>query len=445
MKSKNILLFLIGTFSMTQVRIIGSIGLSEFAFFIAAPFVFARNYTLLKRDGFVTALNLSLLSLLGCWVASIYNNIEWPFLLRGCASAYSIFAGIVCYHHLLRENNAGIKWFLVGFCLTGVINTFFLQTSVESSLYAGNATGVEAAEGIMSSPIYWIKRLTPFVALPYRGWYLSTPLVYCVMAPLSMALFAILTSESGRSAALGMMGATAMILLGGKSVRRMQSISRHFVRYLILAIVAILIANLGYRWSATSGVLGEKAQVKYERQTHGSSSILKLLMGGRLAFFVGVYAGCKQPIVGYGPWAVDNYGYMQDFLAKYGTEEDYKEYIDNSVFFTNKVAYIPAHSHIIGSWISNGIFGLIFWLYVIYKILEFIRKNLGAVPQWYGLLAAGMPPLLWDIFFSPYTSRMYFPFYFTMLLFANAIAKGRIPMPPAMIAEIVKSGAKKKR
>ena len=444
-KKKNILLFLIGAFSMTQVRIIGSIGISEFAVFLAAPFVFVQNYSLLRKDGFMPVLNLSLLSLAGCCIASLYNHIEVPFMLRGCASAYSIFAGIVCFHHLLRGNDSGIKWVLIGFCLTGVINTFFFQTSVESTLYADRATGFEAAEGVMSSPIYWIKRITPFVTLPYRGWYLSTPFAYSVLAPLFMAGFAMLTSASGRSAALGLIGASAMILIGGKSICKMRRISKHFAGYLILAILGIWMANLGYRWAATSGALGEKAQAKYEQQTQGSSSVLKLLMGGRLAFFVGVYAGCKQPILGYGPWAVDNYGYMQYFLSKYGTEEDYEAYLNSAVVLFNKVAYIPAHSHIVGFWISNGIFGLIFWLYVIYKMFEFVGKNIGVVPQWYGLLAAGMPSMLWAIFFSPYTSRMYFPFYFTMLLFANAIAKGRMPMPPAMIAEIIKSGAKKKR
>ena len=412
---------------------------SECFVFLLAPFVFVMNYSLLKKDGFVPALNLSLLSLIGCCIASLYNHIEWPFALRGCASTYSIFAGIVCFHHLLRGKFSGIKWFLIGYCLTGVINTFIFQTSVESQLYANSITGIEAVEGIMSSPIYWIKRISPFVMLPFRGWYLSTPIVYSVLAPLCMALFAIMTSTSGRSAALGLIGMSAMIFIGRKKISRMQQISKHFTVYLLLAVIGIFLANFAYRWAATSGIMGEKSRVKYEQQTQGSSSVLRLLMGGRLPFFVGMYAGCKQPIVGYGPWAVDHYGYMQHFLSKYGTADDYEMYLNSAEYLFHKVAYIPAHSHIVGAWISNGIFGLIFWVYVLYKLFEFLKKNLGAVPQWYGLLAAGTPPLLWDIFFSPYTSRMYFPFFFTMLLFANAIAKGRIQMPPDMIREIIKS------
>lgn len=443
--SRNIILFLIGTFSMTQVRIIGSIGISEAILFIVAPFVFARDYGLLRKDGFMVTLFLSLMSLVGCCMASLYNHIDMPFALRGCASTYSIFAGIVCFHSLLRNNYNGIRWFLVGFCLTGVINTFFFQTSVESQLYADFETGINAAEGIMSSPIYWIKRVTPFVSLPYRGWYLSVPLVYSAMAPLCMAAFSILTSTSGRSAALGLIGSAAMVVVGGKRIYRMRNISRGFVKYFIFALIGIWVANFGYRWAATNGVLGEKAQLKYEQQTHGSSSILKLLMGGRLPFFVGLYAGCKQPIVGYGPWAVDHYGYLQYFLSKYGTQDDYEAYLNSAVVTRGKIEYIPAHSHIIGSWISNGILGLLFWLYVLYKIFEYVRRNLSAVPQWYGLLAAGIPPLLWDIFFSPYTSRVYFPFYFTLILFANGIARGKISMPSAMIKEIIENESKSKR
>jgi hypothetical protein len=303
-------------------------------------------------------------------------------------------------------------------------------------LYAGGGTGLDAVEGIMSSPIYWIQRLTPFVALPYRAWYFSTPIAYSVIAPLAMAAFAILSSESGRSASLGLIAGAAIIMLGRKSVIRMKSISKSIYMYMIIAMASIWCANMCYRIAATSGALGEKALKKYEEQTQGSSSILKLLMGGRLPFFIGLYAGCRQPIVGYGPWAVDHYGYTEEFLAKYGTADDYDNLVNSYSYLQGKTMYIPAHSHIVLFWISNGIFGLLFWLYVLFKIFEYFRKNLAAVPQWYGLLAAGAPPILWDIFFSPYTSRMYFPFYFVMILFVNSVAKGRIQLPRDMVCEI---------
>ena len=59
MKGKNFWLFLIGTFSMTQVRLIGSIGISEVIVFVVAPFVFVSDYRFLKRDGFMPMVNLS--------------------------------------------------------------------------------------------------------------------------------------------------------------------------------------------------------------------------------------------------------------------------------------------------------------------------------------------------------------------------------------------------
>lgn len=439
MKGKNLWLFLIGTFSMTQIQIIGSIGISELFLFVIAPFLFVQNYSLLKNDGFLAPVYLSVLSLVGCCIASLYNNIGLPLFLRGFASTYSIFAVLISYHYFLRNNFGGVKWLLFGICLTGIINTFIFQSSVESTLYAEGETGVEAAAMVMSSPLYWIQRLTPFIALPYRAWYLSTPVSYSILAPIGLSLFAILSTTSGRSAALGLIGASAVIFIGKKSIKKMQKISKHFTRYFILAIIGIWVANLGYRYAATTGILGEKALAKYMAQTQGSSSMLKLLMGGRLPFFVGLYAGCKQPIVGYGPWAIDKYGYTEKFLSKYGTVDDYEAFLNSGAYKYKKAMAIPAHSYIIGAWISNGVFGLIFWIYVLCKMFNYFRRNLAVVPQWYGILAAGMPAMLWDMFFSPYTARMYFPLYFALILFADAIAKGRIQMPPDMIREIIKS------
>jgi ribonucleotide monophosphatase NagD (HAD superfamily) len=42
--------------------------------------------------------------------------------------------------------------------------------------------------------------------------------------------------------------------------------------------------------------------------------------------FCGLIACVDRPIVGFGPWAKDNYGYTGEFLEKYGTYEDSLNY-----------------------------------------------------------------------------------------------------------------------
>ena len=44
-------LFMIGCFSMTQIRLGAKIGISESGCLLAAPFLFLRDYPLYKRDG----------------------------------------------------------------------------------------------------------------------------------------------------------------------------------------------------------------------------------------------------------------------------------------------------------------------------------------------------------------------------------------------------------
>ena len=91
-KTASWFLFLLGTFSMTQIRIIGSIGISELVVFVLAPWVFLIDYKVLKYDGFMPAIWLALLMCLGCVVASIANYTPFLLFLKGLATPYTIFS-----------------------------------------------------------------------------------------------------------------------------------------------------------------------------------------------------------------------------------------------------------------------------------------------------------------------------------------------------------------
>ena len=436
-------LFLLGTFSMTQVHVIGNIGISELVLFLIAPFVFIQDHRLLKHDGFMTAVWLALLSCCGCVIASMVNHTPFQKFIRGFASPYAVFSILVVGHRLVRNSLSGYKWFCLGLGLTWIINIFVFQRGVEADANAGGARGLAAVEGVMDGTLFWVSRIKAIMQVPISGWYQQIPIGYSILAPVFLFFFSALTTASGRSTAAGAFGSVVLVILGGKKRRQMRQLSKNFWVVVVLGLISAQLLTMGYKAAALKGLLGEQALKKYEQQMKGEKSgVLATLMGGRLEFFVGVYSGLKRPIIGYGPWALDVYGYHDEFLAKYGNADDYEHYLNDQKFqkLTGRtfVRTLGAHSHIIGAWLKHGIFGFLFWLYFICQIIRYFRRDLATVPQWFGMLAVVTPSLLWNIFFSPFGDRVGVIMILVYLLMTKAIRLGKIYLPYEMTMEIDK-------
>ena len=439
----NLPMFLVGCFSMTQVNFIGSIGISEFFLLAAGPLFFFSDYQLLQRDGFLPIVWLSILCCVGCLLGSVANHTPLPLLLRGLATPSVVFCALVVGHRYLRRSPGSFVWFFLGVAISWTINIFVFQRGVDSAIWAGGAKGLEATEGIMGSPTFWISRVKIWMNIPIQFAYLKTPFLYSFLTPVFLFFFSALTSESGRSAALSAIGAAAMVYLGGKKRLKMRRFSRIVIWVLLAAMVGISLMNKAYKHAAASGALGEKAQVKFQNQMKGDmkAGVLTTLMRGRMEFFVGAYACLQRPLLGYGPWAMDEHGYYEEFLTKYGSYEDYEGYMKFKLTFErgHGVSYItpiPAHSHIMGFWLWYGIFGLLFWLYVLAQIFRYFKRDLATVPQWYGIIAVGVPSLLWNMFFSPFGDRVPTAMVMVGLMMTRAIRMGRVRMPFQMQKEV---------
>lgn len=440
----NVALFLLGGFSMTQVHLVGNIGISELVLFICAPVIFVTDYHALRRQGFLPLIWLLVLCCVGCVISSLVNHTPVPYFARGLATPYALFCTVVVGRRLVSRSLNGIKWFVLGVAVSVTINIFMFQQGVEADAYAEGARGMSAVDGIMNGKMFWITRLNAWMDVFLKGWYLSTPLCFSVAAPLLMCAFSMLSTDSGRSAAITALGAAMMVVLGQKSCRQMRLISRHIV---LISLVALILTNAFaaiYKYTALNGALGEDALKKYELQMRGrKEGLLSYLLGGRMEFFVGAYACIQRPIVGYGPWAVDQDNYYGTFLEKYGTDDDYRSYIEmekwwRTVIGMPRLRLIPGHSHIIGFWLWYGIFGLLFWVYVLIQVVRFLRKDVATVPQWFGFLAVALPSFLWNVFFSPLTGRIPTGMFLVALMMTRAIRMGSVRIPDEMLQEMSK-------
>lgn len=435
-KQRNYLLLLMGLFSLTEANLgAGFLAISEMVVFLVAPFVFLKDFKLLKHDGFMPMVWLIWLTMAGCVVASWQNHTPFPYFCRGFFAVYAVFAGMVCFHRLLRGNFSGVKYFFLGVALSCIINIFIFQRGSARHGADVALVSAEAMESTLDSVLFWGSRLPHWLYLPIKGWYLSTPMAYSVVAPLLIAAVSLLGSGgSGRSFALCAVASSALLLLGRKNVSGLLRLRRKLIFVFIFLLIGAFAAKGAYSYLAKSGALGEAGLRKYEQQTKSGTGALSMLMAGRSEFFAGIYCAAHNPIVGYGPWAIDWDDLYYGFLEKYGSVEDFQNYVKHQLLSARqgggKLHVIPSHSCIVGFWTWFGIFGLILWLYIFWLYYRTMTAYFVNVPLWFGCFATIIPLAVWDGLFSPFGARLANALLFTMCLYAKAVYQHRVAYCP---------------
>ena len=441
MRSNNststIWLFLLGVFAETKVYFFGCLAISEMIVFIIAPIIFLIDYKILVRDKFI-GFCWMVFGLMGALFLSSYcNNTAMPFIIKSFAVMYAVFAYFVVFHRFLRGNFKALGWFFVGAFISSIITIFALNpTAVVSEAgygYVGN-TDVDA---VVSGPLFWTSRLRALLNVLVCGFYYAMPISLSVALPLSSVVITIATTISGRASSIAFILTSVIIAVGRKSRRAMYGISKHLWIFLFSVVVVLFLVKQMYQYAASKGMMGDAARSKYEAQTRKGSGMLSLLMSGRTEFFVSFRAVFSKPILGYGPWAEDTEGFWLMFVKRYGDETDIVR-VENAMLVAQKQGsriLIPSHSHIMGAWLHYGLFGFIFYCWILFLIYRHFKSYMGAIPQWYGFFAAMVPYYMWNIFFSAFGSRWMFALLMTCLFYARAVGQGLILLPYDMELE----------
>lgn len=434
-KSRSALLvFLVGLFSHTQVIVfVGCVGISELCMFVVAPIIFVMDFQRLVRDGFMPIIALIFMCVLGGTFASWYNGTDQIIAIKGIAPLYTIFSVVVVMHRLLRNNLDSLKWFVVGHALSLIVYTFAFHP-------AANVVGEilnQEVDQLMSGGYFWTTRVRALAMAVLVYFYLRMPHAVSAIAPLVVAGVCLYISSSGRSQCLYTAVAGVIIFLGGKTRNSIGRIGKHIFLVGFVMLVAMFLVERVYKYTASSGYLGDAALMKYEEHTSVGDSALNIVMSGRQEFFTALYAVWDNPIIGYGPHPYDRGGYYERFLEKYGTAKNYNIYM--SLLTRNSVKnVIPTHSHIMAFWVWYGIFGLVFWMYVLKLMFRYFRNYASAIPQWFVYFAYCIPNLLWDMFFSPFGWRVYSSVIITCLVLVKAVYERRIRLPLEMELEALR-------
>lgn len=131
-------------------------------------------------------------------------------------------------------------------------------------------------------------------------------------------------------------------------------------------------------------------------------------------------------------------GYAERFILKYGDDDEIRFYVQRAMYLAQQGyrRMIPTHSYIMGAWVSYGVGGLVFYLWVLFLICRHIKKYTAAIPQWYGYFAMMLPYYLWNVFFSPFGNRWQFALLMACLFFSRAVGRGWMSLPYEMLQEI---------
>ena len=164
---------------------------------------------------------------------------------------------------------------------------------------------------------------------------------------------------------------------------------------------AILIVNF-YELSARQGWLGVDQQRKYETQAQGE---LGLLIGGRSEILVSARAILESPIIGHGSWAKD-WEYAEMLV-------ELKRRLGYSTGPAQELGLIPTHSHLFGAWVEAGIFGAVFWGWMLLLPIRASLRLFTTQDPHTPLFIFIAFILTWGILFSPFGSTLRFmiPFY----------------------------------
>lgn len=169
-------------------------------------------------------------------------------------------------------------------------------------------------------------------------------------------------------------------------------------KLLIAAVPLILVTDilLGMFFSSEF-VLSNFSSETAEKYRAQASANYGILLGGRSEILISSRAFFDSPLLGHGSWARDKTGeYLKEYL---GLVAEMKNTLEEGGSTLYERGLIPVHSYLMGGFVWAGLFGGLFWIYVLDMTIKNFIRFMPQLPYYYYL---GMLGLAWNIFFSPF-------------------------------------------
>lgn len=392
---KDYLTFFIGILSGFYIRVIGILCVSEIVLLLVALYILLTKKVPYKHNKqFKILLFLSALAFLGSIISSIVNESTFINTAKWLFTIFLFVVDLIAVFWLLSDKVTRIIYYLF-FSMIGVLltSTILPQFSVHALVNVEN----EVIQKTLSERLDLNAELFAYQYAPIFLFLIA--FLYGKMPKLTIAImfFAgvfFLFGDSRHLFLIYELAAVIMMFLGvvneQNKMIKMQKMRKNVLPFLIILFGAAIVIKSSYEYMAKNGILGEWAQYKYELQSSNNNDIV---LGSRMITFEGLYIILKDPIWGFGPYAVDKNGYAQEFARMMKTEYD-----------SSRI--LGGHSFLVQFWTYGGILALLLWLYVIYLGINFIINGIVYEPSLTPFLLIFVILLLYNILFSPFGNRV---------------------------------------
>lgn len=386
--TKDWLAFSLGLLMVVRIQIVGTFLASEFILLFLYPFT--RKVPRKSRQ--VKNLHIfTFLWILGTIISNIENEINMIDFAKGVFFLVVLFFLIRPIYWLLVDKPERYVLFFIGSSLTNVLSPIFAQNEEVAEIWKGDIYAFYFTFAIFAGVAAF---------LFFKGRWILAMLIWEIAAIVGLFY---------NSRNLFLTSSISCILLiiilknRKKDIARQVFLFKHrLLKVMFVLFAGLLLINFTYEQLVSNHVLGEDAYNKYVSQKEVGNA----LKGGRLHFFMGIELIKMKPIIGWGSYARDTWGFHQQYCEENGLQRGGGSDED----------YLPAHSAVVGSWMQNGIFGGLFWFYVIFLVLKIVRSGcLLYEPRLLGLLIFLLPAQLWDWFFSPFGGRVSLLLYIILL------------------------------
>ncbi len=356
----------------------GRVAMFDLVSYVLGPILFVMSYRRYSRAE-RRLLMLAFLWFLGTCYSNWWREEPFEVALKGNAIVFNVFCMLIVGIALIRRSTHSFLWFTVGYGVGSVMSLYVFQNGAylgfaESAGYSGSGGMQEFLVEKQIYPLYAQAALLS-ILFPLRAFGLI-PWTFVSIGCFVTAFF--LLFEGGSRSGFGIYFLTALVVISFAYLKPfVRTVSKNVIFFSLCALIVSVAVFKTYSHLAKKGSLGESEYQKYVVEIEDSDSGA---LGSRDDLIRAWPFLKSHPFVGAGSSAIDRWGYIVD-------ADDFR---------------IPGHSALVGAWTQNGVLGLIFWVYAIFIILDFIRKKMIWFGDWFPFLAFVMLSMVWNILFSPF-------------------------------------------
>ena len=397
---------LIGLGTNLYVSLIGYISFAEIMLLFGIPVILVQLPSLYLDSYAKVTIGLMVVWLMSAILVDAYRSTPFELALRGWARVGLILLSFVVFHKILTTNPKLYAVYLIGFAISACVGLYVFK--------GGSILAKEEAGG------YIDRNWTHYYNYAFSAIILAFSFLLSkkyhqfgiAVLVISGSINIIMGSRSTGGIMLVSAAIATMVKLGGSNSKT-SSNEFKIASLLFVGLFSVNAVYFAYSTAAESGLLGEKAYLKYESQNVSDGGII---LGGRTAVLAGALAVIDSPIIGYGSRAIDTGGFMIRAMAMTGM-------IPPQEVLSAQGARLPTHSHILEGWTEHGIAAGLFWLYFVYQLYRFGTVSIFVHKDYLLGNCLLLTTLCWSVCFSPVGSRVYTGAYIAYVIAMNRSAQ----------------------